>query len=155
MIFILNYKVDIVDVFTLSISIIALIATLRKKEFGKLYFIPKSNENEDLWIQVIKSDLYDVKITCEPYKNMSGRIKILKENSETETVLAFPKETKPTVEIAILKVNTILKFRGCNSSRIQIQYKDKYNNCYSQEMTQNDIGKRRHRNIWNLTFVGS
>ena len=154
MLCIINYKIDIIDIFTLAISIFALIATLRKKEFGKFYFINKNNENDDIWIKVIKSDLYDLKIICEPYTNMSCRIKIRKENDDNEEPF-FPTESNPIVYLGLLKVNSILKFRGCNSSKVRIEYKDKYNNLYSQEMTQNKITERKHNNIWNLTFVGT
>ena len=148
-------KIDFLDIFTLTISIIALIATLRKKEFGKLYFITKIQANDHILIQVIKSDLYDLKIVCEPYKNMSFTILIQKENETEFKLFSFPNETKPIIEIGLLQTNTILKFKSCNSSKVQIQYKDKYNNHYKQEMSQNDISERKHINIWNLTFVGS
>ena len=155
MLFIVNFKIDIIDIFTLAISIVALLATLRKKEFGKLYFQVLDQNNEDIWLKVIKSDLYDVKIICEPYKDMSCRIKILNEYDDKDSVLSFPNETNPIVQVGLLKVNTILKFRGCNSTKIHIQYKDKYNNLYRQALNQNNISERKHKNIWNLTFVGS
>ena len=155
MLCIINYKIDIVDIFTLIISIFALVATLRKKEFGKLYFVVKNKNNDDLWIRSIKSDLYELKITCEPYTNMSCRINLRYENEDKDSVLAFLSETEPIIQKASLKANTTIKIRGCNSSKIHIEYKDKYNNHYVQELTQEKISKRRQINIWNLTFVGT
>ena len=152
---IINSKIDLLDIYTLMISVIALIATLRKKEFGKFYFVIKNVEKNEIWLQVVKSDLYDLQIICEPYKKMSCRINILKESDTKESVIAFPDEEKPIVHFALLKVNTIIKFKGCYSSKIHIQYKDKFNNLYRQEMDQNKIAERKHVNIWNLTFVGS
>jgi hypothetical protein len=152
---ILNLKINVIDVLTFTISIVALIATLRKKEFGKLYFQELDQNNTDIWLKVLKSDLYDIRIIFEPYKNMSCRLKITNEHEEKDSLLAFPNESNPIVQVGLLKVNTILKLSGCNATKIQIQYKDKYNNLYEQELNQNNISERKHKNIWNLTFVGS
>ena len=67
MLCILNNQINLLDIFTFIISVFALIATLRKKEFGKLYFIPKDEDGNHIWGKVIKSDLYDLKFICEPY----------------------------------------------------------------------------------------
>lgn len=152
---ILIKQIDLLDILALTISIVALIATLRKKEFGKFYFQVLDKNSNDIWVKVIKSDLYDIKFICEPYKNMSCRIKILNENDDKDFVLGFPNETNPIIQVGLLKENTILKFRNCNSTKIHIQYKDKYNNLYGQELVQNKISERKHKNIWNLTFVGT
>ena len=155
MLCILNTQIDLLDIFTLIVSVIALIATLRKKEFGKLYFIPKNEDQKHIWVKVLKSDLYDLKFICEPYVNMMCRINSYDCNTEKDTTLFFIKETKPIFEIGLLKENTILKFTHCNSTQIHIEYKDKYNNIYTQNLTQEKISKRCHKNIWNLTFVGT
>jgi hypothetical protein len=155
MLFIVNNQIDLLDIFTFIISVIALTATLRKKEFGRLYFIAKNEQRKDPWLKVIKSDLYDLKFICEPYKNMQCRIDLYDCDNENKSVFSFPTEKNPTFEIGLLKENTIIKFTNCNSSQIHIEYKDKYNNHYSQNLTQEKISKRRHKNIWNLTFVGT
>lgn len=152
---ILNYQVDVLDVFTLVISILALCATLRKKEFGRFYFIPKNENRNDVWIKSIKSDLYDLKFTCEPYSNMNLSIILIIPNTEKETFYGFLKETKPIIEIASIKENTIVKFVNCSSTKIHIEFKDKYDNHYTQSFTQEKINRRFHKNFWNLTFVGS
>jgi hypothetical protein len=155
MLSILNNQTKLMNILALIISIVALIATLRKKEFGKFYFVDLDHNNDDIWIKVIKSDLYDVKFICEPYENMSCRINILNENDDKDSVLGFPNETNPIVKIGLLKENAILKFRNCNSSKVHIHFIDKYNNVYNQELNHNKISERKHKNIWNLTFVGT
>ncbi len=155
MLFTINNQIDILDIITLVISLIALAATLRKKEFGKFYFISKKDSKNDIWIKLIKSDLYDLKFVCEPYTNMACRINLFNPDDDTDLVLEFPTETKPIFEIGLLKQNTTVKFRSCNSSTIHIEFKDKYNNHYSQKLTQEKIFERFHKNFWNLTFVGS
>lgn len=152
---ILIKQIDIVDILAIAISIIALIATIRKKEFGKFYFQILDKNNNEIWLKVIKSDIYDIKFICEPYKNMSCKINILNEYNDKDFVLDFPTEKKPIVQVGLLKENTILKFINCNSTKIHIEFKDKYNNRYSQELLQNKISDRKHKNIWNLTFVGT
>lgn len=155
MLYILNNQIDILDIFTLIISVFALVANLRKKEFGKFYFIPKNYSRKDIWIKLTKSDLYDIHIVCEPYKNMTLRIDVLKPDASKDEPFEFLKETTPKFEFGSLKENTIIKFRNCTSSKIQISYRDKYNNHYTQCLTQEKISGRWHKNIWNLTFVGT
>jgi hypothetical protein len=155
MLCILKNQIDLLDIFTLIISVIALIATLRKKEFGKLYFIPKNEDQKHIWVKVLKSDLYDLKFICEPYMDMKCRINSYDSNTEKDSTLYFIDETKPIFEIGLLKENTILKFTHCSSSQIHIEYKDKYNNSYTQNLTQEKISTRYHKNVWNLTFVGT
>jgi hypothetical protein len=151
----INNQIDILDIITLIISLVALVATLRKKEFGKFYFTPKKDKKSDIWIKLIKSDLYDLKFVCEPYKDMLCRINLVNPDDGTDLVLEFPSETKPIFEIGLLKQNTTVKFRSCNSSVIHVEFKDTYNNHYSQKLTQEKISERFHKNFWNLTFVGS
>ena len=155
MLLILNNQIDLLDIFTFIISVIALTATLRKKEYGRFYFIPKNENRNDIWLKVIKSDLYDLRFICEPYKNMQCRINLYDCNAGTDSVIEFPNESKPIFEIGLLKENTIVKFRNCNSSQIHIEFKDKYNNRYTQNVTQEKVAERCHKNIWNLTFVGT
>mgnify|MGYP003611949954 CR=1 FL=1 len=155
MLIILNYKIDILDIFTMLISIIALLSTLRKKEYGKFYFIPKNEKEDPIWIKLIKFDLYDLKFSCEPYTNMNCRIDIIDPETQAQSFWCFPSEIKPTFEIGFLKQNTIIKFTHCKSSKINIEFQDKYNNKYSQILTQNNMSKRLHKNFWNLTFVGN
>ena len=87
--------------------------------------------------------------------NMKCRINLYDCNTEKDTTLCFIDEIKPIFEIGLLKENTILKFTHCNSSQIHIEYKDKYNNKYTQNLTQKKISTRCHKNVWNLTFVGT
>ena len=148
------FKIDLLDIFTLLISFFALFATLRKKEFGKFYFVPKDNPNQHVWIKVMKSDIYDLKFTCEPYTNMIYRIDFYHPEIKDDNVI-FRNEVNPTFEIGLLTQNTTVKFSSCKSSKIQVEYSDKYNNKYIQIVTQEKISKRRHKNFWNLTFVGS
>ncbi|MFY7739249.1 MAG: hypothetical protein ACOVQC_01925 [Flavobacterium sp.] len=151
---IINYKIDILDIVTLFISIIALISSLRKREFGKLYFIPKESR-KDIWLKVIKSDLYELEIIFEPYSNMNFKIKVYDNDKDEDSLISFQEEIKPIFKMAELKQNSIIKFINCNSRRIHIKYRDKYNNLYSQNLTQTKIDKRLHKNIWNITFSGN
>ena len=155
MLFILNNQIDILDILTLIISLFALTATLRKKEYGKFYFIPKTDTQKEVWVKLIKSDLYDIKFVCEPYKDMVGRIDLLYPDATQNSVWVFLKETKPDFEFGSLKENTIVKFHNCKPTKIHVSYRDKYNNSYSQCITQDNIGRRYHKNFWNLTFVGT
>jgi hypothetical protein len=148
-------NIDALDVFTLIISIIALLATIRKKDYGTFYFISKKEKQDNTWIKVIKSDLYDLKITFEPYKNMQLRITMYNPEDNSESLLDFIKEVQPIFELGFLKENCTLKLNSCNCSIIHIEYRDKYNNLYRQSLTKNKISKRTHINFWNLTFVGS
>lgn len=148
-------NIDIISVIALCISIVALVATLRKKEYGVFYFIPKKENRPHVWIKLIKSDVYDVKFSCEPYKNMNTRIDLLYPESNEDSVWDFISETNPSFEFGSLSENTIVKFRSCDSRIIHITFRDKYNNYYKQTLTQNHVEKRYHKNFWNLTFVGS
>lgn len=143
------------DILALLISIIALVSTLRKKEFGKFFLIQKNDPNKDVWVKVIKSDIYEVKFICEPYKGMKCRIDRLEENSKAELAPVFIKEANPTYEFGILKSNTIVKFHNCNSTMIHVTFRDKFNNLYSQHISRNKASRRNHKNILNLTFTGS
>ena len=153
--FTVNNNIDILDIFTLVISVIAFTATLRKKEFGTFYYINKSEEKSDIWIKLIKSDMYNLKLTCEPYSNMKLTIVVYDPEKDKESVLAFANEDKPIVEAAEIKENSIVKFRNCKTSSIHIEYKDRYNNHYCQKLKQQKINTRIHKNFWNLTFVGT
>jgi len=94
--------------------------------------ILSQNENQNhIWVKVLKSDLYDLKFICEPYTKMKCRINLYDCNTEKDSTLFFIDETNPRFEIELLKENTILKFTHCTSSKIQIEYKDKYNNSYT------------------------
>ena len=95
MLFILNNQIGILDICTLIISVFALLATLRKKGFGKFYFIPKNESRKDVWIRLIKSDLYDIQFICEHYKNMDLRIDVLKPDEDKDEPFVFLKETTP------------------------------------------------------------
>jgi len=153
--FILNTQIDLLDILALIISVIALAATLRKKEYGKFYLIPKNDTQKEVWVKLIKSDIYDVKIICEPYTGMSGRIDLLYPDAEKDSVWVFISELKPDFEFGSIKADTIIKFHNCKSTKFHVTFRDKYNNLYSQCISQDDIGRRYHKNIWNLTFVGT
>lgn len=155
MLFILNTQIDLLDILTLIISVIALMATLRKKEYGKFYLIPKNDTQKEVWVKLIKADIYDVKFTCEPYTGMTSRIDLLYPDTNKDSVWAFISEVKPSFEFGSIKTNTIVKFHNCKSTKFHVTFRDKYNNLYSQCITQEEISRRYHKNIWNLTFVGT
>lgn len=155
MLLILNTQIDLFDILTLIISILALTSTLRKKEYGKFYLIPKNDNQKELWVKLIKSNIYDVKFICEPYSGMSGRIDLLYPEADKNSVWVFIEEIEPAFEFGSLKENTIVKFHNCTSTKIHVTYRDKYNNLYSQCISQDNIGKRYHKNWWTLTFVGT
>ncbi len=151
---IFNNGVDLISILALVISLIALVSTLRKKEFGKFYYIPINESKSDIWIKLIKNNIYDLNITCESYEGMSSRINIYCPDGGKDTVF-FIDKTSPKFELASLKENSIIKFRNCNSNKFKIRFRDRYNNLYSQNMTQKKINERHHKNFWNLTFVGT
>lgn len=155
MLFTLNTKIDLLDILTLIISVLALTATLRKKEYGKFYLIPKNDTQKEVWIKLIKADIYNVKFKCKPYARMKCRIDLLHPDASKDSALASISELKPSFECGSIKANTIVKFNNCKSTKIHVTFSDKYNNFYSQCITQDDIGRRYHKNIWNLTFVGT
>lgn len=147
--------INIIDVLAFTLSLCAFIATLRKKEYGKFFLIPKNEMQQEYWIKIIKSDLYELKFCIEPYKNMKARIDVLYPNAEKDSFLFFPEEPNPDFEIGLLTEGTIIKFHNCKTEKIKISFRDKYNNHYSQTILKNSISKRCQKNIWNLTFTGS
>lgn len=147
----LQKDIGVIEIFTLLISVSALIGTLRKKEYGKFWFVEiKENLKDLIIIHLIKSDVYEVKISFEPYKNLKILVEVIDENRAI-----FADELKPYIEIGNLKQGCALSFNECHSRKIYIEYRDKYNNLYRQILTKSSITERLHKNIWNLTFVGS
>lgn len=154
MLFILSNEIGIVDVLALIISLFALFATLRKKEYGKFWFLEiKENSKSYIIIHLIKSDVYEVKIQFEPYANLNILTEIIQDDNDTSSL--FANEPKPYNYISKLKEGSVLRFKQCKSSKIHITFRDKYNNSYSQKLTMDSISKRYHKNFWNLTFFGS
>jgi hypothetical protein len=152
---IINNQIDILDIFTLCISIVALLATLRKKGYGKFHLVLSNNKKNGIWIKLIKSDIYEVKLTCEPYDGMAGKICLLYPDTENDSFYDFINELNSEVEFGSIKVDTILKLKYCESTKIYISFRDKYNNLYYQWINQNKISRRIHKNMLNLTFTGT
>ena len=151
-----NTDFSLVDIFTLVISISALIATLRKKEFGTIVFVDINNENvrNDIWIKIIKSDIYNVTFKIKSKQTINSRVKLLY-SDKTESVLFFLDNKQISFEIPELKPSERLEITNFTFEEIQIKYIDKYNNRYKQTLKKSKITDRRHINCWNLTFVGS
>lgn len=74
----IEYKIGIFDLIALLISVFALTATLRKKEFGKFVFIKINNPNQgnDVWLKVIKSEIYELTFKIISNSVIDGRIKL-------------------------------------------------------------------------------
>ena len=149
-------QINLIDILTIIISVFALIATLRKKEFGKFSFVKINNPNvrNDVWIKVIKSDIYDLSFKIKTFEKTSSRLKLFYPDN-SETVLFFLDENQLKFAITELKAGSKLEFTDFNFDKIDIRYTDKYNNSYTQTLIKDKIGNRKHKNIWNLTFIGS
>ena len=145
-----------IEFLSLLISISALIATLRKKEFGTIVFVDINNENvrNDVWIKIIKSEIYNVTFKIKSKQTINSRVKLLY-SDKTESTLFSLNDSQARFNIAALKTDDKLEITNFNFEEIQIKYTDKYNNRYKQTLKKSKITDRRHINCWNLTFVGS
>ena len=57
----------ILSITAILISIVSLISTLRKKEYGQFLFIQKEGYIEEVWIRLIKSNIYDINFDFHDY----------------------------------------------------------------------------------------
>jgi hypothetical protein len=146
---------NLLDITAIILSIFAFLATLRKKEYGKFYFVKNKGENKDLLFKLIKSDVFEVKIQPDLSKDSGLRLILLDPNFLDEKNVNFTSYEDKNFEFGSIKNGTLLKVSGQNIKSLQITFKDKYNNKFSQVITKNNISKRSHNNIWNLTFIGS
>lgn len=148
---------DSISVFALLISIFALVATLRKKDFGTFYFVPLLEEKYKncVWLKLIKSDVYDITIIIEKSVNLNCRLEFYNPDTDKVEIVAFLDNNNNNCKIGHLKANTILKFTHCGSNKISFTYNDKYNNKYTQSVKENILKRRFHINFYNLSFVGS
>jgi len=146
---------NLLDITAIILSIFAFLATLRKKEYGEFYFVKNKGNNKDILFKTIKSEVFEVII--QPYlgRDSNVRLILLDPNCSKEKNVNFTSNEDKNFEFGSIKNGTILKVSGQNIKSLQITYKDKYNNKFSQVITKNKISKRSHKNIWNLTFIGS
>lgn len=149
-------NISLIDFLALLISVFALISTLRKKEFGKFVYVEinKKNVSNDVWLKIIKSDIYDISFKIKSNHPVNSRVKLFYPN-KTETVLYFLSDNQFDFKISELKASEKIEFTNFNFQQIKISFTDKYNNKYSQILFSDKIKKRYHLNFWNLTFVGS
>ena len=148
----IEYKIGIFDLIALLISVFALTATLRKKEFGKFVFIKINNPNQgnDVWLKVIKSEIYELTFKIISNSVIDGRIKLEYIDGE-QTVICFPANSGKNFYLTSLKPGEKIKVSNFNFNKIEIIFKDKY----KQTLYRDSITKRNHVNFLNLTFVGS
>jgi hypothetical protein len=141
----------ILSVIAVIISIISLISTLRKKEFGEFLFVQK--EGVEIWIRLIKSDVFDVEF--EFINNIKpSRIKILYPNESKDIPLWFDSSPFSKFNHSLFSDNSIIKINFHSDLKIKISYNDRFNNRYCQIVEPNQISKRKHINFWKLTFGG-
>lgn len=151
-----DLKIGFFDLIALFLSTIALIATLRKKEFGKFVYIElNSNRKErEFWIKLIKSNVYDVEFTIISKDGFTGRFKLEKMN-ENGVPFWFPDDTNKKMNIAMLSENDKIIINCSEFEKIEIRFKDRFENRYFQTIKNKSCSNRRHINFWNLTFVGA
>lgn len=149
-------NISLIEFLAFLISVFALIATLRKKEFGKFVYVEINNKNvrNDVWVKIIKSDIYDISFKIKSNLPVNSRVKLFYPD-KSETVLYFLSDNQFNFKISELKSSEKIEFTNFNFQQIKISFTDKYNNKYSQILYGDKIKKRYHLNFWNLTFVGS
>ena len=149
-------NISLIDFLALLISVFALISTLRKKEFGKFVYVEINNKNvrNDVWVKIIKSDIYDISFKIKSNLPVNSGVKLFHDD-KSETVLYFLSDNQFDFKISELKASEKIEFTNFNFQQIKISFTDKYNNKYSQILFSDKMKKRYHLNFWNLTFVGS
>lgn len=143
----------IVSILAVLISVISLISTIRKKEFGEFLFVQTERPSE-IWIRVVKSNLYDVCFEFEE-KHKPNRIKILKPNELKDDALWFDSSHFDDFRHAVIDDNSILKLTYRSDLKVQITFCDRFNNKYCQLLDEMGITKRKHLNPFNFTFGDS
>jgi hypothetical protein len=143
----------ILSVIAILISIVSLIATLRKKEFGQFLFVQKENDFE-IWIRVVKSNIYDVRFD---FVNdiKPNRIKILYPNEIKDIPLWFESSNLNELKLPVISDDSILKITNSDGLEIKIYFRDRFNNHYCQILDKSKISNRKHLNCLNLTFGDS
>ncbi|MCF8435195.1 MAG: hypothetical protein K9G37_12035 [Crocinitomicaceae bacterium] len=136
------------------ISIISLVSSLRKKEFGKFLFIQKEGYINEVWIKLIKSNIYDIEFhfidNIQP-----KRIKMLSPDSEKDVLLRFESSKHHNFKYSFLNENTIIKITTYSNLNIKILFTDKFNNRFYQVLNSQEITDRKQLNPLNLTFGDS
>ena len=143
----------ILSVIAILISIVSLIATLRKKEYGQFLFVQKENDFE-FWIRVVKSNIYDLRFD---FVNgiKPNRIKILYPNEIKDIPLWFESSNLKDLKLPIITEDTIIKIKNREGLNIRIYFRDRFNNHYCQVLDKTKISNRKHLNCLNLTFGDS
>ena len=97
------------------ISIISLVSSLRKKEFGQFLFVQKEDYISEIWIRLIKSNIYDIEFhfidNIQP-----RRIKMFMPDSEKDIPLRFVSSKFNDYKNPFFKEHTIIKI--CRRSSI-------------------------------------
>ena len=150
----MTITMDLILSFTaVLISVISLASTLRKKEFGEFLNIQTEKVSE-VWISVVKSNLYDVQFEFIE-KNKPSRISILKLNETKESTLWFDSSIFRDLKIAIAEEYSIIKFTRPDGMKVKIIFKDRYNNIYCQLLDDSKITQRKHLNPLNFSLGGN
>jgi hypothetical protein len=144
----------ILSITAILISIVSLVSTLSKKEYGQFLVIQKEGFVGEIWIRLIKSNIYDVEFNYVDCVQPS-RIKMFMPGDENDTPLRFESSKYKNYKNPVFKENTIIKITNNKDLKIRISYKDRYNNRYYQILTIKDITNRKQINKLNLTFGGS
>jgi hypothetical protein len=141
------------DVVAIVISFVALVATLRKKEFGKFVLIRNVNPVEDIRLRLIKSDVYECKFKLLTATKI--KIDIKHPNGSNFEPYISINELNPKIEISHIPADSIIKIANGSSKNFRMTYCDKYGNWYCQSISKGKINRRYHKNFWNLTFAGA
>jgi hypothetical protein len=144
----------IISILAVLISTISLFSALRKKEFGEFALVQKDGFISEIWIRVIKSNVYEVEFVFLDEKKAS-RIKLLNPSDGKDSPLWFNNSTYDNFKIPVAFDNSIFKITNHSGLKIKIKYKDRYNNWYSQQLKYDSISKRKHLNPLNLIFGGN
>jgi hypothetical protein len=147
--------IDIVlSLIAILISVVSLISTLRKKEYGQFLFIQKEGFTGEIWIKLIKSDIYDIEFLFNDNIRPS-RIKVLTLEDVKDSILYFDSSKYANYKSPVFNENSIIKISLNPEVNIKISYKDRFNNQYYQILTSKEITDRKQINKLNLTFGGS
>jgi hypothetical protein len=144
----------VLSITAIIISVVSLISTLRKKEFGEFLFIQKEDFISEVWIRLIKSNIYDIEFHFIDDLQPS-RIKMLMPGGEKDIPLRFESSRFRSYKHPVFGENSIIKFSSQTDLKIRISFKDRYNNTYFQVLNSKEISNRKQINKLNLTFGGS
>lgn len=144
----------ILSITAILISIVSLVSTLRKKEYGQFLVIQKEGFIEDVWIRLIKSNIYDINFDFLDGIQPS-RIKMYMPGDEKDTPLRFENSKFKNYKNPFFQENVIIKIHSHKNLKMKISFKDRYNNKYYQVLNSQEITNRKQINKLNLTFGGS